>query len=177
MLEAGVTQPIDSHPVHHCLRLFVGQPDVTPAIRLVQRRPLLKNQPIGRDVLRTCTDGPVEGLRPVIRALTGQAEHQVQIDVVEPGLTRQPDSLFSLVGRMGATDPLEESILNRLNPQAQPGHAALSQRAKLRKIHRPRVRFECDLYAVLKGEGGPTLIEEADELRRVEYWGGRATKE
>src|SRR5574337_2049692 len=134
-------------------------------MRLMERRPLFEDQPVCRDVFRAYTDGPVKGLRPVTRALTGQAEHHVQIDVAETGLAHQPKGSFSLGRRMGATDPMEQSVLNSLDPYTRTGHPALPQCTKLRKIHRPRIDLEADLCAVLEGEGSPTVIEDADKLR------------
>src|SRR5574337_1688974 len=114
-------------------------------MRLMERRPLFEDQPVCRDVFRAYTDGPVKGLRPVTRVLTGQAEHQVQVDVAEAGLAHQPKGPFSLEGGMGATDPMEQSVLNSLNSYTQTGHPTLPQRTKLRKVHRPWIGLEADL--------------------------------
>src|SRR5574337_763647 len=136
---------------------------------LVERRPLFEDQSVGRDMLRTDTDGPVKSLRPITYALTGQAKHQIQIDIAEAGLTHQPEGPFSLAGGMGATDPLEESVLNSLNPYTQPGHPTLPQCVQLRKIHRSWIGLKADLCVVLEGKGGSAVIEDVDELRCVKY--------
>jgi hypothetical protein len=65
---------------------------------------------------------------------------------------------------MGATDPFKESVLNGLNPYAQTGNPALSQRSKLWKVDRPRVDFKSDLCTGLEGEGGPAVIKDAGQL-------------
>src|SRR5574337_2218528 len=101
MLEARVTEPIYSHPVHPGLCLLIGEPNLALTMLLVERRSLFEDQPVGRHMFRACIDGPVKRLRPVVYALTGQAEHQVQIDIAESGLARQPEGPRSEERRVG----------------------------------------------------------------------------
>lgn len=79
-----------------------------------------------------------------------QAEHQIQIEVVEPGLLRDFDRALRFARRMHPAQRLQKTVVETLNPDRQPVDP---ERAKLRKLlafERAGISFERDLDIVLQ---------------------------
>src|SRR5438874_679439 len=69
---------------------------------------------LGLERQRTLQSGPPEG-----RRLVGETEHKVKADIREPGVPGGVKGLFCIIGRMRSVKRSQESVVERLDPDAK----------------------------------------------------------
>ena len=92
VLVAGRAEEVARHPVHVCLEIGVGSRRSPRRHRSPERRRRLDRQPIRRNVLGFERDRLHQRAPPRLERLAVRAVDQIEIDVVEPGITRSRES-------------------------------------------------------------------------------------
>ena len=94
-----------------------------------------------------------EALLPVVDSLVGQAVHEVDADVVEPGGARHPVCLDGVSGRVTPSEKAKQAVIEALDADAEAIDAGVEKVVELVGGEIPGVCFESDLRLVLEGKG------------------------
>ena len=103
-------------------------------------------------MLRRQRDSLLEGRLPAAERLFGQAVYEVEVDALEPGLTRPVIGLFRLVGGMDAVEHRQLVVVEGLDAEGDAVHAGGEQATQVVAVDCARVRLERDLCLRLKVE-------------------------
>jgi len=86
----------------------------------------LEGQVVRRDMIGRERDGAVDGAAPVVVRLAGNAEHQVDRQILEAGGARRPHAGGPGGGVVAAPEAAQQPILERLHADRQPVDALLA---------------------------------------------------
>ena len=87
---------------------------------------LFNGQLIAGQMFGLQASGLFKVLVPCVDTLTGQAIHQIQIDIVEACMACSPEGVFGIASIMDAFQPLQFTIIEALNANGQGGSHRLS---------------------------------------------------
>ena len=87
----------------------------------------LQRQSIERYVLRGKGGQPGNRVLPLVEALVGQAVHQVEVDVIEPGATGSLEGLDGPVRAVASAQQLQQSVVEALHTDTKAVYALPQQ--------------------------------------------------
>ena len=137
-------QSVPAQAVQGPIHVLAGQGYLSPLHPVVQRRALLHDERIAGNVLGPQIQGGVQGFPHVLRGLARQAQHQIQVQVVDPRRPGEGSRLAHARQVVNAAQGPQQFRLGGLHAHGQAVAAALPQRpGKLRRqrariaLHRP----------------------------------------
>ena len=82
---------------------------------LEKRRVLFVNDFVGRKMFAAKVEGVFERRLPDVHGLTGNGEHEIDIQILETSLAKNIERFEDLLSRMDASEPFEKFFVERLN--------------------------------------------------------------
>ena len=152
--------------IHIRLRVVVGE--VRAVLVVVERRVRLDLQTVARDVVGLEVDDVAQRLHPLLAALAGQTEHQIDRHVRKPGAPRQRHRLLRLLVGVRTTQRLELLVEVGLHADGDAVKARAAQTRKLRERDGVGIRLQRDLRVAADLEPAVQLREDAHQTARAE---------
>src|SRR6266478_8401362 len=175
MFVAGILQDRHGHleklGVHIC---------VLPkfAARVTQKKLciLLVRQAISGDMIGLERDGFLQRQSPLLNRLSWQTEHQIDVDVREPGCAQKMKRMLGLLCVVLAPKQFQQVVVPRLHAEADPVDSEFFEDRGFARGNASRIRFHCPLDQFRQVELLMKSAQEKFQLRDVER-GGRAATE
>ena len=138
--------------------------------------PPFKRQGVKRDVWRVEIRRPLKGLPPVVDGLVRQAVHEVDADIVDPGVVCHPVGLDGVRRRVTSSEEAEQVVIEALDADAKPVYAGIEEMAELVGSEVSGIGLKRDFRVVLKGKGLGNGIHQRGDVAEGQV-GWRATAE
>ncbi|MNT12013.1 hypothetical protein D3C72_1469210 [compost metagenome] len=146
--------------------------------RLVpEHRVRFQGQLIPRQVCRFQGDGCAQVGQGIVQGLIRQAMHQVQVEVVEPGLPRHTGGAYGFVTVVNPSQGLELFLLKALNTDRQAIDPQFPVRHELVLLECPRIGFQRDFDVAGKRNALFDAFEQTTQRISAEQAWRAATKE
>src|SRR5690606_26068863 len=126
---------------------------------LVKQRVRLQGELVVRDVLGLKRDGGVDVGGGLVAALARQAEHDVDVEVVEPGRARRLHRRTGAARVMDAPDVLEQPVVEALHADRQAVDASRAIAGEAGAVAGAGVGLQRDLDAVDERRAGGDAID------------------
>ncbi|MNN20094.1 hypothetical protein D3C81_1333550 [compost metagenome] len=137
----------------------------------------LQGQLIPRQVRGFQGNGGAQVRQGIVQGLIRQAMHQVQVKVIEPGLTRHAGGSHRFVAVVDTAQGLEFFLLKALDADRQAIDPQFPVRDELVLLERPWIRFQGDFDVAGKRDALFDTFEQATQRRGAEQAWCAATKE
>jgi hypothetical protein len=165
MFEAGAFQQL--HRGFEKARIGIGiLAELAPELAGEKLGVFFVGQTVGRDMLRSEGDGLLKGRFPLRQRLPGKAEHQIDIQVREPGVAQDLERGFRLRGVVFPAQQPEQIVIPGLHTQADPVHSEASEQFGFARRHAAWICFHRPLAQRREIEAMPKTAEKVAELRR-----------
>src|SRR5947209_130537 len=92
---------------------------------------LLIRQAIGGDMIRLKGNGLLQRQSPLLDGLAWQTEHQIDVDVREPGCTKKMKRMLGLLRAVFSAQQLQQLVVPRLNAEADSSYSQLPKQRSL----------------------------------------------
>ena len=152
--------------IHIRLRVVVGQ--IRTVLIVVERRVRLDLQPVARDVVGLEVDDVAQRLHPLLAALAGQTEHQIDRHVRKSRAPRQRHRLLRLLVGVRTTQRLELLVEVGLHADGDAVKARAAQTRKLRERDGVGIRLQRNFRVAADLEPAVQLREDAHQTARAE---------
>ncbi|CRM80693.1 hypothetical protein [Pseudomonas sp. 22 E 5] len=136
-----------------------------------------QRQLIPRQVRGLQRDGLAQVAQGIVQRLIGQAVHQVQVEVIEPGLAGHTSGAHSLIAIMDAAQRLKLLLLEALDANGQAIDPQLAVRHELLLFEGAGVGFQGDFDIACKRNTGLHALEQAAQCGGAEQARRTATEE
>ena len=147
-----------------CQHLHTGLVNVIDQLVLRQLRRLAMEQGIGfqgelivGEVAGGRGKGPFQFLHRGVQGLAREAEHQVQVDVIESGRAGLFNRRQALLDAVYAPERLQTLIVHALHPQRQAVDPGLGIGPEVAAVDGARVGLQGDLHIGPQAQSGPQL--------------------
>ncbi|MNZ83191.1 hypothetical protein D3C78_1019130 [compost metagenome] len=126
---------------------------------------------------RAQRDGLAQVAQGVVQRLVGQAVHQVEVEVVEPGIARHVGGANRFVTVVNAPQGLKLGLLEALDADRQAIDAQLPVGLELLLLERPGIGLEGDFDIAGKRDALLHTLQQPAQSAGAEQAGGAAAKE
>ena len=167
---SGVLQASDDAPVGVGALVLAERRRARPG----EGRARLELQLVPGDVIGPGGQGLGEVGLEVVGGLAGDAEDQVDAEILEAGRARAGHQLPGLVRRGRPVEGGEEAGLERLDAEREPRDPGPPQRRQGRPVHRFGVRLDADLRP--GGQEGPDPVHQGRQPARAHQRGRAAAQ-
>lgn len=119
-----------------------------------ERRPRLERELVGRDVLGAMGDQLVEIAIEELEGLLREREDQIEREILETRRARGEERFAGHRSPVGATEPLEQRVLERLDSDREAIDACGSKTGQTSELDGARIELEGDLDRLGRRRGG-----------------------
>ena len=154
--------------VMHALVLGLQRRDGAAIDGALQRRAILIDQSVRRQVVRVQRDGFVQIAAQVVVRLRRQPVHQIDRHILKPCGARHANGFAPLACAVHASQQFQQMRLKRLHAKTDAVHAARQQKVELRRFGRPRIGFDRELFNTRQVDLRRQDRKEARQFRDVQ---------
>ncbi|CDN46190.1 hypothetical protein BN871_LI_00040 [Paenibacillus sp. P22] len=169
MLVSRSLQAIDEMEIHLQILVLGRQRQLVALVHMVEERVLLHLEAVERVMRQIELQSLVDAVGQHRDRLLRQAEHQVDGQVAEARRPRIVQAAVDVVHVVDAADPLQKSVVERLDTKAQPIDPAREHDRKLVRIGRAGIGLHREFRSLVQREMLPYGGKESLHLRRSQH--------